>query len=144
MLIPVSNWELDSVPVVTMRGRKGEMCVGREKRTGNMPSRTAVLSSHRAACQSVFGDDPWAGAALAGCCPLRACAHQTTPLPRLLKHLPDLFWWLSARTSSQATLHCQPIQAATHPSAAQAKNHSSKANMTQLQPGLFPAPQVIN
>lgn len=98
------------MPIVTMRVRKGAMCVGREKRTGNVLSRTAALSLRRAACQSAFGDDPWAGAALAGCCPLRASAHQTTPLPRLLKHLPDLLRWLAARTSSQATLHRQRIQ----------------------------------
>lgn len=109
MLIPVSNCKVDSVPVVTMRVRKGEMCVGREKRTGNMPSRTAVLSSPGAARQSEFGDDPWAGAALAGCCPLHACAQQTKPLLRLLKHLPDPLWWLAVRTSSQAALHHQPV-----------------------------------
>ena len=78
MLIPVSNWELDSVPVVTTRVRKGEMCVGRENCTGNMRSRTAVWSWHRAARQSALGDDPWAGAVLASCCPLRACTQQTT------------------------------------------------------------------
>lgn len=36
---------------------------------------------------------------------LCACPHHPTPL---LEHLPDLLWWLSVRTSSQDTLHCQP------------------------------------
>lgn len=93
-----------------MRVRKGEMCVGREKRTGNMPSRTVLSSSHRAVRQSKFANDPWAGAMLASCCPLRAWAQQTKPLPRLLKHLLDPLRWLAARTSSQATLHCEPVQ----------------------------------
>lgn len=35
MLIPVSNWELHSVPAGTIQDRKDEACVGREKCTGN-------------------------------------------------------------------------------------------------------------
>lgn len=42
MLISVSNEELDNVPVVMRRSRKGEMCVGRVKHTGNAPSSTEV------------------------------------------------------------------------------------------------------
>lgn len=141
MLIPVSNWELDSVPVVTRRGRKGEMCVGREKKhrkhavkdssvklaQGSVPVRVwrwpvgwssagRLLPSmclrtpdHATATIAQIPSQPTLVAHSEDLQPAHS-AHQTIPPPQLLKYLPDPLRWLTVRTSSQATLHHQPIQ----------------------------------
>lgn len=72
MLIPVSNEELDNVPVVTRGFRKGEMCVGRVKHR-KCAIKDRGVEQGRAVCH----------------CQLCACPQHPPPL---LEHLPDLLW----------------------------------------------------
>lgn len=126
MLIPVSNEELDNVPVVMRRFRKGERCVGRVRCTGNVPSRTEVWSRAGQWCGAGQGSVP--DPALSACCSLclPSPSHSTAWTPSW----PALVTLSEDIQPGHSALSAQP----TPTNQAQAKNHSSKANITQLQP----------
>lgn len=129
MLIPVNNEELDNLPVVRRIFRKGEMCVGRVKCTGNVPSRTEVWSRAGQWCGAGKGSVP--GPALSACCSLclPSSSHTTAwtpPWPALVTRSEDI-------QPGHSALSAQPAPT----NQAQAKNHISKANIPQLQPGFI-------